>query len=259
MNSGMMQNPSDPDATYREKNGQENRGYVANLVEEKGENGSMVTDYQVEQNTYSDSQLMSDYMEKAGPQEENVTIVADGAYSGSNVEEKAAQNNVTVVNTNLTGREAKDIAADFQFNEDGTRVTACPNGQEPKSCSCSKAGVCTVSFRKESCENCPYRNQCQPKEYAKTMRVTISAKTKKRALKQRQRKTDSFKKLSAFRNGIETVPSFLRRHFHVDTMPVRGKLRISFFFGCKVGGLNVRKFCNFRLGRNQSTQMAVVE
>lgn len=252
MHSGMLQNPSDPEATYREKAGKGHRGYVANFVEEKGENGSVITDYQFEKNTYSDNQFMQDYIEGIGPQEEEITIAADGAYSGGNIDDKAAANNVTVYNTNLTGRETKDIAADFKFNEDGTQVIECPNGKSPKSCSCSKAGVCTVSFHKESCENCPYRDQCNPKEYARTTRVTISARTQQRAEKQRQRKSDDFKKMSAFRNGVETVPSFLRRCFGVDRMPVRGKLRMGIFLGIKVGSLNVMKFCNFRLGRNPS-------
>ena len=30
--------------------------------------------------------------------------------------------NVQLVTTNLTGREAEDIAADFEFNEEGTKV-----------------------------------------------------------------------------------------------------------------------------------------
>ncbi len=258
MHAGILQNPSDPEATYREKAGKGHRGYVANFVEEKGENGSIVTDYQFEQNTYSDSRFMQDYVEKIGSQEEPVTIVADGAYSGAGIEEKAAENNVTVVNTNLTGREARDIAADFKFNEDGTRVTECPNGKTPKSCSCTKTGMCVVSFRKADCENCPFRNKCNPKEYARTTRVTISARTQRRAQMQRQRKTDEFKRLSAFRNGVETIPSFLRRCFGVDRMPVRGKTRMSFFLGCKVGGLNVMKFCNFRLRRNPYAQTATI-
>lgn len=258
MHAGILQNPSDPEATYREKAGKDHRGYVANFVEEKGEGGSLVMEYQFEQNTYSDSQFMQDYIEGIGPQEEPITIAADGAYSGSNVDEKAASNNVEVFNTNLTGREAKDIAAEFKFNEDGTQVIECPNGQTPKSCSCSKAGVCTVSFHKESCVNCPFRDQCNPKEYARTTRVTISARTQQRAQKQRQRKTDKFKKMSAFRNGVETVPSFLRRCFGADRMPVRGKSRMSIFLGCKVGALNVMKFCNFRLRRNPSAQIAVI-
>lgn len=258
MNAGILQNPADPEATYRSKAGQDHRGYVANLVEEKGEEGSLVTEYQVEQNTYSDSGFLDDYLDNIGKQEEEVTVVADGAFSGKKQEAHAAENNVKVVNTNLTGKEARDIAADFQSNEDGTRVTKWPNGKAPKSCSCSKAGMCTASFHKADCEGCPFRDQCQPKEYAKTTRVLISARTKARAEKQRARKTDEFKKLSAFRNGVETVPSFLRRLFNVDAMPVRGKKRVSFFFGCMVGALNIRKFCRCMSQRDRSAQMVAV-
>ena len=258
MTGSILQNPSVPEATFRTKAGKEHRGYVANLVEEKGEDSSLVTDYQVEQNIHSDSEFMDEYIDNIGQQDEKVTVVADGAYSGKAQEEHAGDNNVEIFTTNLTGKEAKDIAADFEFNEDGTRVTRCPNGKEPKSCSCSKAGICTVSFHKSDCENCPYRDQCQPKEYARTNHVTISARAKERAEKQRSRKTEEFKKMSAFRNGVETVPSFLRRLFDVDRMPVRGKGRVSFFFGCMVGALNVRKFCNCMLGRDRSAQMATI-
>ena len=50
MDSQILQNPSDPDATYREKAGRQNRGYVANVVESVGDNGSIVTDYQYDKN-----------------------------------------------------------------------------------------------------------------------------------------------------------------------------------------------------------------
>lgn len=39
LNSSILQNPSDPDATYRFKSGKGHRGYVANLVETVDENG----------------------------------------------------------------------------------------------------------------------------------------------------------------------------------------------------------------------------
>ncbi|MEE1164964.1 MAG: transposase, partial [Lachnospiraceae bacterium] len=45
MGSTMLQNPSDPDATYREKAGKKHRGYTANVEESVGEAGSLVTDY----------------------------------------------------------------------------------------------------------------------------------------------------------------------------------------------------------------------
>ena len=60
MGSQILQNPSDPDATYREKAGKQNRGYTANVVETVGDNGSIVTDYQYAKNTHSDSQFLKE-------------------------------------------------------------------------------------------------------------------------------------------------------------------------------------------------------
>ena len=39
--------------------------------------------------------------------------------------------NIDLVTTDLTGREAKDIAADFEFTEDGKKVIHCPAGNTP--------------------------------------------------------------------------------------------------------------------------------
>lgn len=58
MNSSALQNPSDPDATYRNKSGKLYRGYAANLKETVGKNGSVVTNYQFDKNTHTDSHFL---------------------------------------------------------------------------------------------------------------------------------------------------------------------------------------------------------
>lgn len=151
------------------------------LLKKKGKTDQSLPITSLNRTPTATASSLQDYLEEIGEQEETVTVVADGAFSGSKIDEMAAENNVTVINTNLTGKEAKDIAEsiiDFKFNDDGTRVIECPNGQTTKSCSCSKKGVCTVSFHEESCEGCPYRDRCNPKEYSRTTRETISIKTK---------------------------------------------------------------------------------
>ena len=254
MDGSILQNPADPDATYREKSGKQNRGYVANVTEAAGDNGSIVTDYQYEKNTHSDSQFMKDYLEKEEAYQEQVTVVTDGAYSGKSNEELAAEKNVQLVTTNLTGRGAQDIAADFEFNEEGTKVEKCAGGFAPKSCSYNpQTGQCTVSFQRTQCEQCPHKDQCRPKTFKRTCRKTISANTKRRAEQQRYRGTEEFKKLSNFRNGVETIPSILRRKYHVDYMPVHGLIRSRLFFGCKIGALNFRKFCKYIQGCKNHT------
>ena len=73
MDSEILQNPSDPDATFREKAGKKHRGYTANLEETVGENGSVVTDYQYDQNTKSDSQFMKEHLSSQEAQEEKAS------------------------------------------------------------------------------------------------------------------------------------------------------------------------------------------
>jgi len=246
MTADCLQNPADPEATYREKAGKQHRGYVANVIEEAGGNGSVITGYQYEQNIHSDSDFAKETIDSLGKQEGPIILTADGAFSGEAVETAARANNIKIVNTNLTGREAPDIYANFRFNEEGTRIDACPNGHKPKSCSYNaKTGQCTASFHKSNCEGCPYADVCKRKINKRTVRVTLSQKSKHRAELQRFRSSDEFKAATHFRNGVETIPSFLRRIFDVDHMPVRGKLRTKLCFGCKIGALNFLKLCKY--------------
>ena len=183
MDSSILQNPADPDATYREKAGKQNRGYTANVTECSGDEGSIVTDYQYEQNTYSDQQFMKDTLDNMEKQDTAVTIVTDGAYISEEIQQAATEKNVELISTNLTGKAAEDLMADFEFDTEGTRVLRCPNGEEPKSCSYNpKTGQCTVSFHKGHCENCPYKEQCHPKMFKRTSRKTLFIRSKHRAV-----------------------------------------------------------------------------
>jgi len=260
MDASILQNPADPDATYREKAGKQHRGYVANVIEASGKNGSIIEDYQYEQNIHSDSQFLKETLDGMEKQDETVTIVTDGAYSGTQNEELAAQKNVRLVTTNLTGREAEDIMADFEFSEDGRKVIKCPSGHEPKSCSYNQeTGQCTISFQKSQCQNCPHKEKCHPKMFKRVSRKTVSSKSNQRAKQQRERSTEDFKKQSRFRNGVETIPSILRRKYGIDKIPVRGLIGSRFFFGCKICALNIKKFCKYMQSQDKCVQkMAVV-
>jgi len=248
MRSDMLQNPSDPEATFRKKSGKEHRGYVANLEESVGSNGSVVTEYQYEQNIHSDSQFIREHLERMDVQEEKTVMVADGAYSGTENTQLAADKNVELITTSLTGKEAPDILADFEFNEEGTKVLRCPAGHEPQSCSFMKqSNQCAVSFLHEQCAGCPYQNQCKPKIFKRVAKIVTSKAAHERAKIQRNMKREEFKNYARFRNGVETVPSNIRKNYHLEKMP-RGKQRGKFFFGAKIAALNFRKLFNFRKG-----------
>lgn len=257
--SSMLQSPTDPDATYREKAGKKYRGYVANLEESVSENGSVVTDYQFEQNTYSDSQFLQDNLNKKDIQEDKSILVTDGAYCGEENVATAALKNIQLVTTDLTGKDVPDIYADFELNKEGTRIVKCPAGYAPKSCCCSSSnGHIHASFLREQCINCPHKEECRVKVHSKVCSVDISATAQYRANTRRYMKTEEFKNLARIRNGVETLPSVLRRRYHVDRMPVTSKIRSRLFFGCKVAALNIRKLFTYLNGLGNYAQNSIL-
>lgn len=250
MDSSILQNPADPDATYREKAGKQHVGYCANFVESSNEYGdTLITDYQFENNTYSDKKFIDEMVEKIDnqPADSPVTIVADGAYTADEI--AAAKKNINIVNTNLTGKDTPDICADFEFNQDGTKVEKCPGGHQPIDCSFYKtSGSCIASFNKECCEGCPHFNECKPSKKKNHYQKRISLKSKKRAEHKRKRSSEEFSKLTRYRNGVETIPSILRRRYNVDNIPVHGKNRMAIFFSAKIMAINFQKLCKYMQG-----------
>ena len=259
--SGMLQNPSDPDATFRTKAGKEHQGYVANLEETVGKNGSVITDYQYEKNNYSDSQFLKDSLDRSEVQEDETTLITDGAYSGKENHDLATGKNIRLINTDLSGKPIDDILADFVFNETGTKVLRCPAGYEPKSCGYTggKSQQFHVSFERDQCANCPNKDRCKAKIHKRVSNVTVSIKSHERAKQQRFMESEEFRNLFKIRNGVETLPSLLRRQYHADRMPVRGLIRGRFFFGCKIGALNFKKLFTYRKGLGHYAQNPVLE
>ena len=259
MSSDMLQSPADPDATFREKAGEQHRGYVGNIEESVGENGSVVTGYGYETNNTGDSAMLRDHLEKIGVQEKETLMAADGAYAGENNVKLAAEKNVKLVTTDLPGSDVPDIVGEFELNETETRVVKCPMGNAPRSSSYIKAtGVCTASFDRSCCENCPHKEQCRAKIFKRVARITVTGKKIRRAKLQAEMKKESFKDYARLRNGAETIPSMLRNLFNVDSMPVRGKVKTKFFFGSKIAAVNFRKLFGYRKGLGNYAQNPLI-
>lgn len=249
MDSNLLQSPVDPDASFRTKAGKEHRGYVANIEETVGKSGSVVTEYQFEKNNVSDSSMLKEHLESMGKQPEETILITDGAYFGTENNELASTKNVKLVTTDLTGKDVDAAIGAFRFNEEGTKVIACPANHTPKACTyISQTGMCQISFSKEVCDKCPYRSQCRPKFYKTVCKVKVSKKMRDRAKMQAYMKTEEFRNYARLRNGAETIPSLLKNVYDVNRMRVHGRLRCKFFFGSKIAALNFRKLFRYRKG-----------
>lgn len=259
MNSSALQSPTDPDATYRNKAGKLHRGYAANLEETVGKNGSVITDYQYDKNTHTDSQFLQESLSAMKKSDDEIILITDGGYDGQDNVALAKEKNVKLVTTALIGKEAPDVLADFLYNEDGTKLIKCAAGYEPVSQSYTKSTrQCRVSFDRNHCANCPYQEQCKPKIYKKVATFITSKNASNRAKSQRYMQSDEFSNYAKIRNGVETVPANIRKNYHLDKLP-QGKQRGKFFFGCKIAALNFRKLFNYRKGLGNYALNPVLE
>lgn len=258
--SKMVQSPVDTEATHRVKNDKTSHGFAGNLLEsvsyEGGIRRSIIDDYMADQNIRSDVSFIDEYLntlpDAVACEESRVTLVADGAYYSEANLLKAAEKNVDLVPTALTGKDVPDSLADFQITEDEDgekKVAACPNGEVPKEQKYIKED-CQIQtiMDQDKCAGCPHYAECHPVMKHGEAMVSVSLKKVARAKAQRALKSERLKDLSHVRNGIEAVPSQLRNNFHIDKIPARGLARVRLWLGFKVGGLNLSKcFRYFRL------------
>ena len=237
-----LQNPSDEDATYREKAGKKHKGYVGNFVETFDGKEAIITSFDYQQNTYSDIAFCKEVIEELGRQEETVTLIADGAYSSVEMARLAQENNIELVTTALIGKAPDVIIAEFAIDETAGTIITCPAGHAPADCKYKEIiDTYRAHFEKNTCQNCPYRDRCGVVFQKKTALVRVSGKTIHRATYLKKLSTKEYQVIANKRNGVEGIPSVLRRRYGIDYMPVRGLLRSKCWFNLKIGAINVMR------------------
>lgn len=81
--AGSLQNPNDPDASFRNKHGQKVKGYVTNITETvEDDKPSIITSVQVETAVFADCHFLQDAVANSERVTESVieSLYADGAY-----------------------------------------------------------------------------------------------------------------------------------------------------------------------------------
>ena len=117
-------------------------------------------------------------------------------------------------------------------------------------------GSFSAKMNLDACKGCPRYEECHPRENKTTAVLKLTKKQIIRAVEARNRGTELFSAESRYRNGVETIPSILRRRYRVDEMPVRGLSRTRFRFGIAIGGLNFMKLWSFIKKGDSAPKMA---
>ena len=235
-----MQNPSDEDATFRRKAGKENQGYSGYIVEDCGENYNIITQYNYDVNVHSDSEFGKNAIKELGNQEEKIVMIGDGGFGGTENCKEAEDKGIELITTNLTGTKPPEIIKEFEIAE-GV-IKSCPEGHEPVDSKYKEEKKeYNAHFEKETCESCPKKNECPVVIQKKRAVVKITETTIIRVDLSEKLNSEEYKAYARKRNGVEGIPSVLRRRYRVDEMPVRGLIRTKMWFGCKIAAINIKR------------------
>jgi len=240
-----LQNPTDPDATYRKKGKKKHIGYTANIIEKFDDNNRMITGYDLQKNTYSDQKFAKDTIKRL---DKGTTALVDGAYFSEEINNKAKARGIKMIPTNLVGGGKNNNCDKFEIDEKEHLVKKCPYGHKPVN-SIFKEGSYRARFDKKHCSNCPFREDCPVIEQKKSYLFKVSEKTLHRSRLITKMGTSEYQELAKKRAGIEGIPSVLRRRYKIDHLPVRGEVRSKVYLGFKISAINCKRLIKGLMNR----------
>jgi len=222
-----LQNPTDPDATYRKKGKKKHIGYTANLIEKFDDNNRMIEGYDLQKNTYSDQKFAEDTIKKL----EDITLLTDGAYYSEDIDKKAKAKGIKMVPTNLVGGGKNSNCDKFEIDEKEHLVKKCPYGYKPIK-SKFKEGSYGAHFDKKHCKYCPFRKDCPVIEQKKSYLFKVSEKTLHRCQLITKMGTSEY-----------------QERYKIDHLPVRGEVRSKVYLGFKISAINCKRLIKGLMNR----------
>ena len=243
--SNSLQTPVDPKATYRKKYG-DNIGYTGNVVEAVNDGNPMITDWDIDCNTKSDSEFIKDYIGTKEKSNCEVKVeIVDGAYYSEEIKKLGEEKGITIHPTDLVGQKIDNKnLLDFNIDNESCKILECPNNVKPISSTYnSDKHIMCAKFDKNKCMNCPFKDKCivdsTPK---KTNTLRLTTERLNNAIIQRERKENSeYQEISNMRAGIEGIPSVLRRKYHIDHRGSKGEVRLKIEFSTAILAINIKR------------------
>jgi len=231
ISSSSLQNPADPDATYRKKGDKKSQGYSLNISETCSKDSSVqiITDISVHKNNKSDNHILAERIgeikEKTPDLEE---IITDAGYTGDQAVEACEKEDVRLVPTQIKGKKCSDKIIplkDFKFN--GRKIEMCPFGCIPYSYDYDKEKrKHTVLFRKKDCSGCKFKEKCRVKEMKMSFRLIYTDKAAQSAILRGNLEDFAYRQRCRLRPAIEGTVSLFKRRTRNGKSKYRGINRI---------------------------------
>lgn len=244
----VMQNPSDPGATY---DGHKGPGYQAQIAETcHPENEVQLITVAIPQTAVeADGNAVKEVLDDL---KVNVLLpgemFADTLYNSDDNVQLAAEYGVELVGPVPSG-SAKSKGGDeyerlniddFDVDETTEEVVCCPAGHAPESSEHdSETGRTKTVMPDSACGPCEFRGQCPVKKGRVGYCLEHTAKERRLAGRRRETATEVFRERYRIRGGIEGTNSGLKRRTGLGQLRVRGRPAVFHAIYLKIAGWNI--------------------
>jgi len=241
----VMQNPSDPDATY---DGHKGPGYQVQISETcNPENEVQLITVAIPQTAVeSDTAALPVVIEELAKSELlPEQMLADTLYAGDENVQFAQTHGVELVGPTPSGQaESKNIDQlnidDFDIDEMTEEVVCCPAGHAPESSVHNKqTGKAKTVMPNSACSQCEFATECPVKKQGDSYVLEHTAKQRRLASHRREENTDVFRERYRVRSGIEGTNSGLKRRTGLGQLRVRGRPGVFNAIYLKIAGWNI--------------------
>jgi len=241
----VMQNPSDPDATY---DGHKGQGYQVQIAETcNPENQVQLITTAIPQTAVeSDANAVEDVVEDL--EANNLVpeqMFADTHYTGDENVQHAQEHGIELVGPTPSGSAESSNPDqlnidDFDIDETTEEVLCCPAGHQPQSSVYdSQTGKTKTVMPQSACSRCEFVEECPVTKHGDGYRLEHTAKQRRLAGRRREEATEVFRERYRVRAGIEGTNSGLKRRTGLGQLRVRGRPAVFNAIYLKIAGWNI--------------------
>jgi hypothetical protein len=254
LRAASLQSLDDQEATFRRKEDEEYKGYVANVTETCDPQNplQLITKVQVAPNNRDDADLLVEALPALKGCTELHTLYTDGGFGSPAADEVCVRLGVTQIQTALRGKAPDPrhfSLADFgiEQRDDGVATAlTCPAGQrvavEP-----GRTTGFIAAFASEVCQACPFQHEgrCRAQLRKRDQRFVLSFTQQeihwaRRRQRYRQQKHAGKNPRAAIEATVRSLKHPFRRK-----LPVRGLFRMTYMVVASAAMVNVRRIWRY--------------
>ena len=243
----VMQNPSDPDATY---DGHKGPGYQAQIAETcNPQNEVQIITCAIPQTAAEpDANAVEEVLDDLQANDLLPdSMLVDTSYTGDDNVRLAEEKGVELVGPVPSGSSKAKADEyeqlnidDFDVDDATEEVICCPAGHKPQSSEHNNETDKTKTVMPESaCSQCEFFEQCPVEKIKGQYAVEHTSKQRRLAGRRREQDTEVFRERYKTRGGIEGTNSGLKRKTGLGQLRVRGRPAVFHAIYLKIAGWNI--------------------